>query len=417
MAGLTDLSQHLNQQKFPADLEVEFQREFFSTSLRTHRTAIITAIVAFFIFELLDLGQPPDVLARLTVVRFGVVVPILLLLFALSFLRFYSRIYDWSASAGIAVTGLGVMAVQLIVDPPGFSVFITSLLLIIITGYTLARLRYRYALGTGWFLLAVFVLVSVWLESPVIFMLISAAMLVVANVIGMLAAFFTEQYLRRDFLQRRMLEIERARSEQLLLNILPTPVAERLKRGELIADSFSEASVLFADIVDFTLWSANRPPEAVLEALNVIFSCFDALAEKHGLEKIKTVGDAYMVVSGLPIPRTGHAEAIAEMALDILDELRELPQFIERPFQIRVGINCGPVVAGVIGSKKFIYDLWGDTVNIASRMEMLSSPGKIQASEAMYLCLREKYLFEERGQVTVKGRGEMKTYWLVGRKP
>jgi class 3 adenylate cyclase len=190
-----------------------------------------------------------------------------------------------------------------------------------------------------------------------------------------------------------------------------------LKRAEgVIADNFPDVTVLFADIVDFTKLSARVPAADVVAMLNDVFSRFDRLAEKHGLEKIKTIGDAYMVVGGLPTPRPDHAEAVADMALDMRAALAGHTRDTGSLLSVRIGINSGPVVAGVIGTKKFIYDLWGDTVNIASRMEALGASGSIQVTAATYARLRDRYIFERRGTVQVKGRGEMVTYQLTGRK-
>ncbi|MDJ0518729.1 MAG: adenylate/guanylate cyclase domain-containing protein [Trichodesmium sp. MO_231.B1] len=210
---------------------------------------------------------------------------------------------------------------------------------------------------------------------------------------------------------------EQEKSERLLLNILPAPIAQRLKQGEkTIADSFSEVTVLFGDLVGFTKLSANLSPAELVELLNMIFSRFDELAEKYGLEKIKTIGDAYMIVGGLPTPREDHAEAIAEMALDMLHQIKEISEQQGKPLQIRIGINTGAVEAGVIGTKKFAYDLWGDTVNTAHRMESHGIPGVIQVTEDTYNCLANKYTFQERGMIEIKGKGMMRTYLLVGRK-
>ena len=212
------------------------------------------------------------------------------------------------------------------------------------------------------------------------------------------------------------LAIEHDRAENLLLNILPAPIAERLKQHEsTIADSFADVTVLFADIVGFTQLSARIPPEELVRSLDDVFSRFDSLVDAHGLEKIKTLGDAYMLVGGLPAPRSDHAEAVAEVALGMLEEISSFNAQRGTSLQIRVGMDSGPVVAGVIGRKKFIYDIWGNTVNIASRMESNGVAGSIQVSDACYRRLRTKFVFEDRGIIQVKGQGEMHTYLLKGR--
>lgn len=207
------------------------------------------------------------------------------------------------------------------------------------------------------------------------------------------------------------------RSEHLLLNILPQPIAQRLKRDPgAIADGYEEVTVLFADLVDFTRYSANRVPRQLVNALNEMFSEFDHLAERFGLEKIKTVGDAYMAVAGLPTPRPDHAGAAAEMALAMQQAMAQRAARTGEGLRLRIGMHSGPVVAGVIGRKKFSYDLWGDTVNIASRMESHGVPGQIQITPETRARLLDQYLLEERGPLPVKGMGEMTTYVLLGRR-
>jgi class 3 adenylate cyclase len=216
--------------------------------------------------------------------------------------------------------------------------------------------------------------------------------------------------------EHRLLLAERERSERLLLNVLPAPIAARLKQGEeVIADGFPEVTVLFADLVDFTRRSQDTTPERVVQVLDDLFSALDELAERHGLEKIKTVGDAYMAVGGLPEPRPDHAEAVAEMALAVREEVGRHLDPGGRPLAVRIGIDTGPVVAGVIGRRKFSYDLWGDTVNVASRMESLGVSGCIQVTDRTHRRLRDRYRFERRGPVQVKGKGELVTWFLVGR--
>jgi class 3 adenylate cyclase len=218
----------------------------------------------------------------------------------------------------------------------------------------------------------------------------------------------------RHFAMR--LEAEQARSEMLLLNLLPAPIAARLKAGEEpIADACSEVTVLFADIVGFTKLSIDVSPADMVQMLNRIFSAFDALARRHGLEKIKTIGDGYHAVAGLPIPRADHAEAAAAMALDMQDAVRALAEESGWPLSLRIGIDSGPVIAGVIGTQKYVYEVWGDTVNTASRMESHGIPGMIQVTETTYQRLRETYPLTERGLIEVKGKGPMRTFLLPGR--
>ncbi|HYO24753.1 MAG TPA: adenylate/guanylate cyclase domain-containing protein, partial [Lacipirellulaceae bacterium] len=213
------------------------------------------------------------------------------------------------------------------------------------------------------------------------------------------------------------LEIEQQKSEKLLLNILPPSIAARLKEdNSVIADHFESTTVMFSDIVGFTALSELVTPNELVERLNRIFCAFDDLAEKHGLEKIKTIGDAYMVAGGFPEQRDGHAADVCAMALDMLDAIQRCNREAETPVSIRIGIHTGPAVAGVIGIKKFVYDVWGDTVNTASRMESSGLPGRIQLSEHAAARIGTEFVLEERGVVEVKGKGCMKTYWLLGRR-
>ena len=211
------------------------------------------------------------------------------------------------------------------------------------------------------------------------------------------------------------LRVEQAKAENLLLNILPRSIADRLKaQAQPIADQFGSASILFADVVDFTPWSERLPPAEVVGYLDHLFSHFDELAERHGLEKIKTIGDCYMVAAGVPTPRPDHAGALALMALDMLDAMRSDEGVGSLGLELRVGINSGPVVAGVIGRKRFLYDLWGDAVNTASRMESHGTPGRIQITRATYELLTEDFECEPRGTIAVKGKGEVEAWYLIG---
>ena len=251
--------------------------------------------------------------------------------------------------------------------------------------------------------------VSVALE-PVLDPAVIPAPVRIAFFAGNVAGVSLTAYLLLQYFVRQR-DREHERSERLLLNVLPEPIAVRLKGGEtIIADRFPEATVLFADIVGFTSMSASQPPERVVEVLDRIFSAFDDLAGERGLEKIKTIGDAYLVAGGIPVPRDDHCEAIADMALAMMLEADGRP-----PMKLRVGIDTGPVVAGVIGRRKFIYDLWGDTVNTASRMESHGLAGRIQVTERVVELLRGTHRFEPRGSIQIKGKGSLPTWLLEGR--
>jgi adenylate cyclase len=237
----------------------------------------------------------------------------------------------------------------------------------------------------------------------------------------------------RELIRRQALEVqelydkivvEQRLSEQLLLNVLPRAIAERLKGRldevgdgipEIIADSFPDVSVLFADIVGFTKFAPDVGPEQLVDLLNEIFTCFDTIADDRGLEKIKTIGDAYMAAAGLPVPVSDHAVRAAHMALDMLDSLEAFNTRSGYSLQMRVGISSGSVVAGVIGKRKFIYDLWGATVNTASRMESHGVAGRVHLSESTRVQLGEPFEFEERGEIAVKDMGSLRTWLLTGR--
>jgi class 3 adenylate cyclase len=312
----------------------------------------------------------------------------------------------WANPIAAALVGIGLVNVlchlYLTADP----LQTTSLMLIVIACGMLP-------LSTRWFALLLGLTLGGWLlmivrlpPSPLWlhfgFGMVSAVAL---SIIGHLVSI-------RTFMERERL---RAQTDSLLLNILPRPIAERLKRGEhVIADDFTEVTVLFADIVNFTPLSAEMSPKEVVLLLNAVFSELDQLADKYGLEKIKTIGDAYMVVGGLPVPRTEHAEVIADMALDIQQTLAHFSRKNGEPLSMRIGIHTGPVVAGIIGVKKFSYDLWSDTVNTASRMESHGIPGKIQITQATYNLLKDDFICEPRGPLEVKGMGEVETWFLVG---
>ncbi len=216
---------------------------------------------------------------------------------------------------------------------------------------------------------------------------------------------------------REELKLMHQKAESLLLNILPRSIADRLKEDERnLVEHFPAATIFFCDLVGFTPLSAKAEPAEVVGFLNRVFTVMDGLVEKHGLEKIKTIGDAYMVGGGVPDPREDHAQAVANFSLELLEVIPELQANESLPLSLRIGIHSGPVVAGVIGEKKFAYDLWGDTVNTTSRMESNGEPNHIHISKATHDLLGDGYLYEARGEIEIKGKGVMETFFLTGRK-
>lgn len=224
-------------------------------------------------------------------------------------------------------------------------------------------------------------------------------------------------FLRQKDEAYRRLRIEEEKAENLLLNILPKEIAAILKdREQTIADHFDGASVLFADLVGFTPLTAHMAPVEMVNLLNEIFSHFDTLVEKYGIEKIRTIGDNYMAAAGVPRSQPDHAHRLAGMALEMQQYIQEQWNSSRFPIQFRVGINSGPVIGGVIGRKKFVYDVWGDAVNIASRMESQGLPGQIQITQATYELICKDFICESRGKLQVKGRDEIETWFLIGER-
>jgi class 3 adenylate cyclase len=409
-------------------LEREFARENFAVGLRKFvRFSVTVSIVAFLAYGVHDALVVPEVRRAAWAIRFLGFGPVAALLVAFVF---RNHDYRWHQPAmlvfGLAVNAV-VIAIGAISPPAGFFVYTAYAVVFVAVGPFLARMSMKtQGLYTALTLLlynAFDALVAH--AAPMVHLSFNVSLLTLGGV-GALAARELDLQGRLAFLQRRIireqmaaLDAERTRSETLLLNVLPRRIAERLKKapGVVIADRFTSATVLFSDIVGFTELSTRLTPEELVKRLDAIFTRFDALADQLGLEKIKTIGDAYMVCGGIPTARPDHAEAVCEMALRIRDCVAQLAEELGGDLSVRIGVHSGPVVAGVIGKKKFIYDVWGDTVNTASRMESHGVPGSIQVSEATFELTHAMFDFERRGTVAVKGKGDMTTYLLVRRKP
>ena len=324
---------------------------------------------------------------------------------------------------GLALNGSAGLAVLVLADILGADETLAApaILLVAIFAFVVLRLRFVFALvAASSYLVGFLVLVTVHPNPTAI---LQVFLVTGAIVVGLAATYLLERGARDAYAQRRIIEHQaaalaeaRETSERLLLNVLPAKIAERLEAGETtIADAFDDATVVFADLVGFTQLSARLGPRATRDLLDRLFSGFDALAGRHGLEKIKTIGDAYMVVGGVPEPSTDHPGRAVAMALDLLDFEAQVAVDLGLPLDMRIGIHTGPVVAGVIGTKRFSYDLWGDTVNVASRLESQGVAGSLQMSEATWLRVRDDVVATSRGPIELKGHGQMSTF-LVPRR-
>jgi class 3 adenylate cyclase len=400
-------------------LEAEYLAEFARAGARHFRVIMPLGFLIYLAPGLLiDLRNPAG-FSTVLAIRLAAA-PLLLAACALGWAppRLFARCWQGAMAAAITVIMLSVAAMIFGAPRSPLSPFrVMGIAIVILGGHTILLLRHGHATVAGALATIGFLAGGIAAHTfSGLELTMSGIYLAIANVLGFFGSRAFERYRRRDFVQRRLIDRERARSERLLLNVLPEPIARRLKaRPGAIADRFPEVTVLFGDIVGFTQLAHALPPEQLVAALDGVFSQFDDLAEQLGLEKIKTIGDAYMVVGGLPTERADHAEAAAEMALGMRARLEATEFAGGRKLEMRIGIHTGPAVAGVIGKRKFSYDLWGDTVNTASRMESHGVAGAIQVSEATRAKLEGRYRLEPRGVVDVKGKGAMETWLLVGR--
>ena len=413
--------------RFPPSVEAELPgiegrfRDVFARSSQQRVRRVAAMLIGIYLVYIpltfvIDLGPWEHGVTVAALQVFGLLVSVTVLAFSFRFRRLES-LQGITGVAGFLV-GAQSSAACLLFPHPYDYLALQSLVLICALVCTTLRLRFFNALVTAFAILIAFGVEAALIgQLSVLEALLTGTYLATAIVVGGFVAYGLERTTRHDYLQEERLARERERSEQLLLNVLPASVAARLKAGEQpIADTVEEATVLFADLVGFTKLSSTISPEELVGRLGTLFSAFDTETERLGLEKIKTIGDAYMVAAGVPDPCPDHAGAAAELGLALRSTLGRLNAEQEWNFGIRIGIHSGPLVAGVIGEQRFSYDVWGDTVNTASRMESHGAPGQIQVSEATRSRLEARYLFEDRGEMEIKGKGPMRTFFLLGAK-
>lgn len=411
------------------ELEREFRSEYYRQSLASNRAALILAAAQWAIFGAMTLGVLDEGTGTDLTFRFAVLIPSVLIVLGLTFLPSYGRWWTRATIAIVLFNGIVWATQRTLITEVGVEWGYATIMIILAFAFTLTRLRFLEASISG-LVLITYCLVAwaVFTDDTGTDLLMAGFYMAAIQLTGMAGAYLLELSRRRLFLserevrdERERAERERERAERLLRNVLPDPIAQRL--GEMptdgaayIADGLDDVAVLFADIVGFTEQAERIPPTDLVATLDDLFARFDAIADRCGLEKIKTVGDEYMAVAGAPEPSTDSALAAAEMALAIHAELTGMRWATGDPISVRIGIASGSAVAGVIGRRKFAYDLWGDTVNLANRLESNSEPTRTLVSEPFYDRLRDRFEFSESMVVNLKGKGPTPARFLVSRR-
>jgi class 3 adenylate cyclase len=405
-------------------VEREHGHVYFRDVLPYIRIANVLGIASWVLLGILAaIELERDQVADL-VIRFGIGIPLIAISLALSYASWYPRHWKAAVTAVIGVSAVVWSFHRVYVGEARPSWSWAGMMLLLAFAYILTRLPFVYASALGAFAIVTYNVIEIVFANerdPLHFLLYANFFLVSFAIVGMAASYGLERSARLLYLRELELDRARASADALLENTLPRAVVDRLKdqneapQASHVADGFAEVTVLFADLVGFTQHAETIAPQPLVVILDDLFSRFDALADRVGMEKIKTVGDAYMAVAGAPEPRHEHAVAAAEMGFGILEALRGERWPGGGPIEVRIGIATGPVVAGVIGRRRFAYDLWGDTVNLASRLESSGTPGRILVSEATFAALRDRYLFSDVCVVDLKGKGPTRARFLVGR--
>lgn len=420
------LYSYADKLRFPEEVEEEFLEDYHLNTVSTTRLALFLGLILFSLFGILDLYAVPISKNIVWFIRYAIVAPIIIFVIIVSYIDFFQKHVQLLMGIVVAISGLGIVAMISITREAEFGnrFYFTGLILVSMWGYSLSRLRFWYAIIANLLIMAGYEFASIAMkhlldtETGIVIFTMHNFFFVGGNIIGMFASYALERYTRRDFIQKYTIQAQRDQADKLLYNVLPERIAEQLKHGtETIAEEFSSATVLFADIVNFTPISARYAPHEVVDMLDELFSNFDELVDKYAVEKIQVAGDGYMVAAGVPTPRPDHATVLAQLALDMLDCVKH-EKFLDgkHPIEIRIGLNSGSLLGGVIGRKKYFYALWGDTVNTASRMESHGFRGKIQITRATYEFVKDEFECEYIGVIPVKGKGEMDVWHLIARK-
>jgi Adenylate cyclase, family 3 (some proteins contain HAMP domain) len=412
--------------RFPVEIEEQFREDYHANTVSTTRLALVLGLILYSLFGILDIYAIPISKDIVWIIRYGIVAPVILITLVASYGAIFQRYTQILMCLVVAISGLGIVAMISVTREAEFGnrFYFTGLILISMWGYSLSRLRFWYAVLANLVIMIGYEFGSIVIkqllesETGIVIFTMHNFFFLGANVIGMFGSYYLERYTRRDFLQKYTIQAQRDQADKLLYNILPERIAEKLKQShETIAEEFNSVSVLFADIANFTPISARFGPYEVVDMLNELFSHFDELVDKYGVEKIQVAGDAYMVAAGVPTFRPDHATVLAQLALDMLKYVKE-EEFLggKHPIEIRIGLNSGSLIGGVIGRKKYFYALWGDMVNIASRMQSHGEVGKIQITRDTYELVKDDFECEYIGEIAIKGKGNMEAWHLIGKK-
>jgi class 3 adenylate cyclase len=406
-------------------METAFRRYHSRNSVVIVRAALVLNIILYGLFAVLDVHAAPLSKQAIWFIRFALVIPALVAVLIFSFHPVFPRILQMMMVLVILIDASGILGMIHLESHGelGYQTYYAGLMLVIMAAHGMYRLRFVYATLSTILVLGGYEYISIVhqkllvSEDGLVVFVSNNFFFVSSIILGMAASYFLEVYIRRVFAQRIRLAQEQEKSERLLLNILPRETAAALKEQEgVIADHYEDASILFADVADFTSMSARMKPQEVVEFLNGVFSHFDDLAERHDIEKIKTIGDCYMMAAGVPRKCDKHAQVLTHVGLAMLRYVEGRSFDGVGRISLRIGINSGPVVAGVIGRTKFIYDLWGDTVNVASRMECHGTSGKLQITASTYELIKDDFVCEPKGSIIVKGKGVMPIWHVLAEK-
>jgi len=415
-------------------IEQEFMLEFNSKSLKSGRIVLWVMTIVWIGFAWVELyhldGQQKS---NALCLRLLIFTPIFLMILALLYSKFAARTYQMMVILALIAIQVGLYYIAKfypvldvvqslgyelpVSEADGTTIYIAVWFLVIFTGSMISRLNIIHTIMSAVIYIIMNIITVLTYHPASLIVIIQVLVLLTIVPVILIGAVNVQQDAKGTYRANKLLERSMKKSESLLLNILPVEIANRLKETPgTIADGFNNVSVLFADIVGFTNFSTKHKPETIVKILNQIFTKFDDITKKYKAEKIKTIGDAYMLAAGIPEFSSKHSSIVANCALDMIKEVNHFLDPDGNPIQIRVGLHTGPAIAGVIGNHKFAYDVWGDTVNIASRMESYGYAGKIQATMEIYEALKKDFIFEPRNEIEVKGKGTLKTFWLKGRK-